>query len=224
LHHFIWRTFGLSPRRVLQRGNGFDSEALARAGTYLEGYWQSERYFQDIEPTIREELQFANAPDPENAALLDDIAGRPAISLHVRRGDYLLPKHQLMYAGCSLEYYRNAVDFIAASANIDPVVYVFSDDTEWARDSLQLKAHTRIVSHNGVERAHEDLRLMSACRHHIIANSTFSWWGAWLNASPDKIVVAPKTWTLDPAIYNPDILPASWRAMENTKPQAAGVS
>src|SRR4029079_380527 len=112
----------------------------------------------------------------------------------------------------SLGYYSRAMDFIASRVS-DPVFCLFSDDPEWVRDNLRHQATVVPMTINGPDRGFRDVQLMSACRHHILANSSFSWWGAWLNPSPDKIVVAPTPWFLNQALDTRDLLPPGWIAM-----------
>lgn len=205
----------LSPRLVKQTGPGFDETLLAPlTDVYLAGYWQSERYFADAADTIRADFQFTTPPDPDNADHLKRIGAAQSISLHVRRGDYLLPEVLPRFGSPTAKYYSDAIDLIASKMGAEPVIYVFSDEPEWARDNLVLPFETRVMAHNGPDKNYEDMRLMSACRHHVIANSSFSWWGAWLNPSPDKIVVAPKRWFIDPELDNPDIAPDTWLRLD----------
>jgi hypothetical protein len=179
-------------------------------GTYLRGVFQSERYFADQEAALRHDLAFADPPDADNRTMLAEIGGSLSVSLHVRRGDYVSsPKIASVHGAVGLDYYARAAALIAERAGADPLVFVFSDDPAWAGENLRLGFPMRIVDHNG-ERATEDLRLMAACRHHILANSSFSWWGAWLNPSADKIVVAPRPWFRDPALDDSTIVPDSW--------------
>lgn len=183
-------------------------------GTLLKGYWQSERYFADQEAAVRADFQFTEAPKGETARLLAEIEAAPAVSLHIRRGDYVSnAKYNAAHGTTGLDYYRKAADVVANAMPQDPVIYAFSDDPEWVRDNLSLPFELRFVSHNDGSTAHDDLRLMSACEHHIIANSSFSWWGAWLNPSKTKTVVAPAQWFGDPAKVNPDITPPSWHRL-----------
>lgn len=182
--------------------------------TLLKGYWQTERYFADHDPTIREDLSFAEPPAGETARLLDEITRRPAVSLHIRRGDYVTnTKYAATHGTTAMDYYRAAARHVAETANIDPVIYAFSDDPAWVEENLALAFEMRFVSHNDGSTAHDDLRLMSACRHHVIANSSFSWWGAWLNPNSDKVVVAPKQWYVAADTDNPDIVPETWVRM-----------
>lgn len=212
LRYLIWRGFKLRPHLFRENGlsynAGFDSTGN---GTYLKGYWQSERYFKSVEAVLRADLKIVTPPSPVNAAILAELAERPAISLHIRRGDYVQnARTNATHGTCSLDYYRRALDLIAARMSEKPVIFAFSDDPAWMRENLVLPYEMRVMDQNGSDRNYEDLRLMSACRHHIIANSSFSWWGAWLNPSVDKIVVAPKNWFANPKMENPDICPPSW--------------
>lgn len=179
-------------------------------GVYLNGYWQSERYFSDMADLIREDLTFSSVPEGRNAALAREIGSCQAVSLHVRRGDYVSNEiiHRI-HGVCSLDYYERAIALITSRVN-NPVFFIFSDDPDWVREHFKLPYPTQIVGHNGPEHSYEDMRLMSLCHHHIIANSSFSWWGAWLNPSKDKIVVAPKRWFNTYDADTSDLCPDSW--------------
>ncbi|MBT1155131.1 alpha-1,2-fucosyltransferase [Aminobacter anthyllidis] len=216
LRYYLWHASGRFPRRLKENGLGFDADMVApRTNLWLDGYWQSERYFADCIDTIRDDFRIVTPPSDENAKHLAAIAACPAISLHVRRGDYLLPENQALFAACSKQYYAKAVDLMASKMAEEPVIYVFSDDPDWARDNLSFPVEKRVMGHNGRDADYEDMRLMSACRNHIIANSSFSWWGAWLNPAPDKIVIGPASWFADSSASNPDILPDSWLKLSN---------
>jgi len=190
---------------------GFDSAVLRTIGpAYLGGYWQSERYFADISDQLRAELTVANAPEGRNAEQLHRILQEPTVSLHVRRGDYVADRRTNAFHGtASLDYYRRALDRIG-SIQADAHLLVFSDDIPWVRANLQTDFPITYVDWNGPEQAYEDLRLMAACRHHIIANSSFSWWGAWLDPSSRKLVLAPERWYSDPTVRTVDLIPKSW--------------
>nr|WMC98750.1 alpha-1,2-fucosyltransferase [Aminobacter aminovorans] len=216
LSYYLWHATGRFPTRVRENGLGFDPAMLSpRSNLWLDGYWQSECYFADCIEVIANDFRIVTPPSPENARHLAAIAACPAISLHVRRGDYLLPENQALFAACSRQYYARAVDMMMSKMTEEPVIYVFSDDPDWARDNLAFPVEKRVMGHNGRDADYEDMRLMSACRHHIIANSSFSWWGAWLNPSPDKIVIGPAEWFADPKASNPDILPDGWLPLSN---------
>ena len=120
-----------------------------------------------------------------------------SISLHVRRGDFINENSTNKTHGvCSIEYYKKAIDFIAKKIS-NPVFFIFSDDTKWVYENMKLQFKYFVVDINDHKFAYEDLRLMSKCNHHILANSSLSWWGAWLNESENKVVVAPKIWFAD---------------------------
>jgi hypothetical protein len=197
--------------RFAQRLDHFDPDMLQLSGSvYLEGYWQSERYFQDIQQIIRQDFTFRHAPDAENQKMAHVIVSTNAVSLHIRRGDYVSnPRFSRKFGTCSLQYYQSAVTRVAAKVR-DPCFFVFSDDIDWARDNLRLQYPVTFVAHNGADRDYEDLRLMSLCKHHIIANSSFSWWGAWLCAYPEKMVIAPNAWFRIPGRDTQDLIPGSW--------------
>jgi hypothetical protein len=189
----------------------FDPNILkVPSDVYLDGYWQSEKYFKDIGSMIRREFSVKCQPDIETEKIIEQIQSVNAISLHVRRKDYVSNLDTNKIHGiCSLEYYHNAMKFIANKVN-SPTFYIFSDDPEWVKLNLQLDFPMTFVTHNGPEKNFEDLRLMSLCKHNIVANSTFSWWGAWLNRNPEKIVIAPRKWFNDPSINTDDLIPKNW--------------
>ncbi len=177
---------------------------------YLQGYWQSEKYFKDIEKIIRDDFTFSEEPDYQNKQMADTIKCCEAVSLHVRRGDYVSNPVTTEYHGiCSEDYYRRAVREVERYCK-NPQFFVFSDDPSWAKENLETGYPTTIIDFNGSEKDYEDLRLMSLCQHHIIANSSFSWWGAWLSWNPQKIVIAPKKWFNRPEINTQDLIPESW--------------
>ncbi|MEO1139848.1 MAG: alpha-1,2-fucosyltransferase [Pseudomonadota bacterium] len=208
LRYGLWRAFGASPRIYREKTLGFDPALLTLPkGSYLHGYWQSERYFASIADQLRTDLTFTTALDDANAAMATQIdrAANPT-AFHVRRGDYIASG---TYAAMTPDYYRAAARHIAEQAG--PITcFVFSNDPSWAQDNLNLGHETVIVDINDETTGHFDLHLQSLCAHNVIANSTFSWWAAWLNPDPDKIVVAPKSWFNDPKLSNPDLIPLRW--------------
>ena len=196
---------------VSERSFAFDPSVLsASAACYLRGYWQSPKYFAAIEPQIRREFTVRAPLEGRNLELSQEMAGSMSVSLHVRRGDYASNAHTNRFHGtCGPEYY-----VAAEAALIERLgafrLFVFSDDPEWARANLRLESPVTFVHHNGPERDYEDLRLMSLCHHHIIANSTFSWWGGWLCANDAKLVVAPRAWFRGVNHDTSDLVPESW--------------
>lgn len=181
-----------------------------RGNIYLDGMWQSEKYFQDVVALIRHNFTLKESPRGQNAKLVEHIRSVEAVSLHVRRGDYVTnPATSRVHGVCSPDYYAGAVRLMMTKT-LKPHLFVFSDDTAWARENLRLAVPVTIVAHNNSYHVHEDLRLMSMCRHHIIANSSFSWWGAWLNPGAGKIVIAPRQWYRNPQVDTRDCLPGDW--------------
>lgn len=176
---------------------------------YLDGYWQSEKYFDACTVEIRDEFAVRDPLEGRNLELAELISETESVSLHVRRGDFVNNAEASNYHGiCGLEYYDHAIKRISEDVS-HPAFYVFSDDPTWVKANLVIPFPTTFISHNA-SRGHEDLRLMSLCKHNIIANSSFSWWGAWLNQNSDKIVVAPSRWFTNPKIDTRDLLPESW--------------
>ena len=180
---------------------------------YLVGYWQSEKYFQEHASVIRADFTFQTPLVNRNAGLAEQIAKVNAVSLHVRRGDYASNPKTLIKHGLSpLSYYEAAINYIARYVE-EPHYFVFSDDIDWVLTNLKIKHPCCYVVHNRGSESYNDMRLISLCRHHIIANSSFSWWGAWLNPSTTKIVVAPKHWFNDYPVDISDLFTESWIAL-----------
>jgi len=176
---------------------------------YVDGYWQSEKYFSDVEDIIRREFRFRNEPDDRNRNMAKEISNMESVSVHVRRADYLSDPKNRIFATCSLEYYNTCAAMITEKVP-DAQFYIFSDDSNWVKENLHLDFPATFVTHNDAARAHEDLRLITLCKHHIIANSSFSWWGAWLSANTEKIVLAPRNWFTDPSFDSRDLIPSAW--------------
>lgn len=176
---------------------------------YLVGYWQSEKYFLKVATQIREDFLFQLPLEDENAELAKQIDQLSAVSLHVRRGDYANnPKTAATHGLCSLDYYREAIFHISKHVQ-KPHFFVFSDDIAWVKSNLKIAFPHQYVDHNLGADSYNDMRLMSLCKHHIIANSSFSWWGAWLNPSTEKIVIAPGKWFANETNIT-DLIPNHW--------------
>lgn len=176
---------------------------------YLQGYWQSEKYFLDAAAEVRQDFTFRPALTPQNAHLCEQIRQVNAVSLHVRRGDYANnPQTTATHGMCSLDYYRQAIQHVSERVS-QPHFFVFSDDMAWVKSNLEISFPCHYVDHNQGAESYNDMRLMSLCQHHIIANSSFSWWGAWLNPRVDKIVIAPKQWFAKTTNVQ-DLLPQKW--------------
>ena len=183
------------------------------ASSYLYGYWQSASYFNDFENVIRSDFQFKNPLDEHNKDVAGLITNSNSISLHIRRGDYANNSQNLLRHGlCSVGYYQNAVEFILHHV-VDPTIFVFSDDIDWARHNLNLCVPSYFISHNTGPDSYIDMQLMSLCRHHIIANSSFSWWGAWLASWEKQIVIAPQPWFEDAQMDARDLTLPNWHLL-----------
>ncbi len=177
--------------------------------SYLLGYWQSEKYFIDAANEIRTDLTFKSPLSSKNAELAAAIRLGNSISLHVRRGDYTSnPKTTATHGLCSLEYYRSAIQYVIERVE-RPSFYIFSDDPAWVRENMKIGYPSVYVDHNHGAESYNDMRLMGLCKHHIIANSSFSWWGAWLNPDSEKIVVAPRKWFANNNDVS-DLFPSGW--------------
>lgn len=189
----------------------FSSDILRTSkDVYLDGYWQSEKYFADVGDVVKREFVIKYEQDHRSREVGEEIRNAQSVCIHVRRGDYLSESTTNQVHGvCGLDYYDRCVRFLAERIP-NPQFFVFSDDIGWTRQNLHLEYSTTFVDHNGATREYEDLRLMSMCKHNIIANSSFSWWGAWLNTNPGKMVLAPRRWFNDPSLDTRDLLPDSW--------------
>lgn len=199
-------------KQVRQRGNGFNNEVLNLGDNiYLDGWWQDERYFKDIRPLLLDELELKPKPNHQNAEWLERIKSKNSVSVHIRRGDYVDNKLTNRFHGV-LEpaYYQKALERLAKTADDKNLnLFVFSNDINWCKQNLKFKYQTVFIDADNS--GAEDMRLMKNCRHNIMANSSFSWWGAWLNQNPNKVVVAPKVWFQDKqANRETSIVPPGW--------------
>jgi len=202
-----------------QRFFHFDPEVLdAPDNVYITGSFISEKYFEDIEDIIRDELSFKTPQSKKDEDTNKMMADKESVSIHIRRGEVVQEsQNQDIYNFIEAEYFNVCVDYVANHVQ-NPHFFVFSDDIEWVKKNFRVGYPTHYVDHNddGVDYRvdagsdFQDMRLMSECRHNIITNSSFSWWGAWLNRNPKKIVCAPKEfvriWNFD----NKDVVPADW--------------
>lgn len=185
----------------------YDSEIVQNypnENLYLDGYWQSYRYWERYETEIRQIFTFQNALQEKNALFYEKIHETESVALHIRRGDYVQKTSVVQhYYQCPMTYYEQAIREISQKLE-KPHFFIFSDDIEWCKANVTLDfPHIYIDSGNNLI----DLQLMSACKHQIIANSSFSWWGAWLNPNPQKILIAPPKWFNDEKIQITDLFP-----------------
>jgi hypothetical protein len=176
--------------------SNFRSDVLSRPDyTYYDGYWQNEKYFVDYAEDVRKTFTFPSF-DEDNHHVAAFLQSEESVSIHVRRGDYLGIG---AYSGiCTIDYYREAILEIKRQCSSVSLFCIFSDDVDWCTRHLSpLMGQTpfKIVDWNKDKNSFRDMQLMSCCKHNIIANSSFSWWGAWLNSNPNKIVIAPRKWS-----------------------------
>ncbi|MBI4224882.1 MAG: alpha-1,2-fucosyltransferase [Candidatus Sungbacteria bacterium] len=194
------RTFAYDPDVFLQKNN-----------TYFDGFWQTEKYFHGIESELRKQITLAKPFSEYSQTISNEIKKTNAVSLHVRRTDYVTdPKSSVFHGICSMQYYQKAIEYIAQRVD-SPHFFIFSDDYEWSVENFKFLQFPYTCISNGADKNYEDMTLMSQCQYHIIANSSFSWWGAWLDPRKDKIVIAPKQWFANaPKNDTKDLLPDTW--------------
>lgn len=173
------------------------------------GYFQSPKYFSDVDDIIRLDFRFKNI-SRQSLEVVDEIKRCDSVSIHVRRGDYLThPAAYSAHGVCTELYYSRAISFIKKHV-VSPKFFVFSDDMPWVKENLFKEENVFFVSHNKCEKSYEDMYLMSQCKHNITANSSFSWWGAWLNSEKEKIVIVPEDWFADKTLSSKDMFPDEW--------------
>jgi len=185
---------------------GFHPIPLLSNPTCLTGYFQSAKYFQSIQEEIRKEFQISCPKTPRYHSDAELIANSDSLVVHVRRGDYL--KNRL-YHVCDAEYFQRAAAQLIKDRPRSEV-FVFSDDLQWARDSLRFPVPTSFIQHEGPDSAALELSLMALGKSFVISNSTFGWWGAWLSTAPAKRVVAPARWFARMKDKAPDLIPDEW--------------
>lgn len=207
---------GIQMSKYFVENNFSYNTNIKKAGKdcFLCGYWQSPKYFDSIESLIRDEFTFYDPLEGKNLEIVSMIKKANSVSLHIRRTDFGKAISNNIHGICSLDYYHNAVKYILTQINM-PHFFVFSDDIKWAEENLKLPYQSTFISGNDGGKSYIDMQLMSQCKHNIIANSSFSWWGAWLNANPCKIVIAPKQWFSNDNLnaQTNDLIPDRWIRM-----------
>lgn len=182
------------------------------SSVYLKGYWQSELYFSSIDSIIKE--KYLLEPNCYKNALdfIQQLSLQESVSIHVRKGDYLKAPYNTVYAELNNEYYKRAIEFLK---EICPSIktYVFTDDPAWVEAHLDLGIPFELASGKKTNSMFEDFQAMRSCKYHVIANSSFSWWTAWLSAHQDKQVVAPRNWFKDIQEDTTDLIPKSWNIL-----------
>jgi len=181
-----------------------------KLSVYLNGYFQNEKYFSDIRAILLKEFTLNKEINEETKKTKEIILKSEAVCLNVRRGDYLRPDYLKIYGICSMEYYTKALEYIKQRVE-NPLICIFSDDPEWVKK--EFKIDNVLFTDNRTISDYEQMYLMSLCKHNIMANSSFSWWGAWLNQNPNKIVIGPKQWLVNKSSEELDIMPKDWIKM-----------
>ncbi len=204
---------GFNPLIVSEKHYQYDEQVLNTnvLSTYMKGYWQSEKYFEDVEKNIRQDFTFKTSISAHLLPLVDEIQEKNSVCFHLRRlhgfADGKVNNEGVAFHGSSgMVYYKKAIEILAEKEK-NLHFYIFSDSPSWAKENIKLSFPITFMEGN---KDYEDLQLMSLCKHHIIANSSFSWWSAWLNANPAKIVCAPDEWFADKSVNTKDIYPSSW--------------
>lgn len=192
-NRIIGKIFPYKKKIYNEKGMFFDSNIFRLRDAYIKGYWQSERYFLDIRNILLQKFKFPECRDEKNSQYLKQIKEGISVSIHVRRGDYLTETNRKIYGNiCTIEYYQKAIKYFEEKYP-EVCFFVFSNDVKWTKENLQMR-HAVYVEGNSEENGYKDMYLMTQCKHNIIANSSFSWWGAWLNQNEEKEVVAPSKW------------------------------
>ena len=202
-----WRWFTF---RILKRIHvTFEPRVLNwRGDIFLDGYWQSPCYFESIHDTLLTDFTLVDPLSPAGSTFTSQMQSVVSVSIHVRRGDYVKnPRVLAEFGVCSIDYYQTAITHIKTTYP-NPTFFIFSDDMAWAKENLAVGEGAVYVSDPTIT-DYQELILMSKCQHNIIANSSFSWWGAWLNQNRDKIVVTPAPW-FESAPFDKSLIPNSW--------------
>lgn len=210
----LWMLLGKDPANHLYKEKNdyvYDPDFFSCPdGSYVSGFWQTEKYFLDIEDTLRKDFSFRRGPSGNNEKWMKQIQSCHSVSVHIRRGDVItVAKTNKLYGTITNDYYRNAIQKMI-EFNKDSVFFFFSDDMEWVKENIRTSHPSFYIDGNDDAHNYEDLRLMSSCKNHIIANSSFSWWGAWLNPDKQKKVIGPANWMSSRNISETDHIPASW--------------
>ena len=206
------KLFNIKNTEYVEQGFSYNSN-LDYQKSYFAGLWQSEKYFLEIKDEVKDFFTFSDPQDRTNIELLKKIKDSDSVSIHVRRGDYL---NSPLHGGiCDVDYYKNAIEYIRTNIE-SPVVFIFSNDMQWSKENLHLSDANYIDWNQGVN-SFRDMQLMSECKHNVIANSTFSWWGAWLNKNSDKIVIAPSKWFNSEDLDTRDLIPDGWIKTSTTR-------
>jgi hypothetical protein len=205
---FIRRKFISQPGKE-KMPNTFDHSVMELGpNIYLEGWWQTPKYFEEYQEVIRNDFTLKAPLSEKSQQLAEEIKNAVSACIHVRRGDYV--GNAFHDVGLGESYYKEGLAYISSKVDVEKI-YVFSDDIEWCKNNLHFDIETMFVGPEYAgKKGEEHVMLMSMCKHFIIPNSSFAWWGAWLSAASEKIVIAPKRWFADASIDTTDLIPAQW--------------
>lgn len=194
---------------------GYEARMLKTRARYLDGYFQSYKYLEPLRAELLKEVSLKEDLSLKYGNLISEMAAVNSVAVHIRRGDYVSDaKTRSAHFICDLAYYERAMDLmkekLASAGKIGaPIFYIFSDDIAWAKENLKTADKLVFVSSPEIK-DYEEMMLMSRCRHNIIANSSFSFWGAWLNQNPGKIVIGPREWNRKFQRAYRDLMPEEW--------------
>lgn len=196
--------------KYIEQSPDFDQSFFDNKGhLVIEGYFQSYKYFKHLKQELIKDFELLESLNEDNKGMLKAILNKNSVCIHVRRGDYVTLKSASEFHGlCDINYYNQAIELIESKVN-DPYYFIFSDDIAWCQENFNNNSAT-FVDINSTKKAHLDMYLMQNCKYFIIANSTFSWWGAWLSSYDDKIVISPKNWFINENINIEDRIPQEW--------------
>ena len=202
----------LRPKVVREDLSTFDPKMIGLKGNfYLNGYFTSEEFFKDYAPIIRKEFTLSNEMSQTNVQWSEKMKQCNSVCISLRLTDFL---HNPLHNVCSLEYYHNGLKEVERLSGEEITVFIWSDDNDWTKENFKPPYKCHYMTHNHPD-FHEDLRLMTHCKHHVIPNSTFSWWGAWLAEHENQIVIAPKRWLNSEEIEYGHVIPDRWHKIEN---------
>lgn len=204
------KTFGfIKINKYFEKPENIYNEKLLKLNNcVIEGYFQVAKYYDAIRDKLLSDFTPKKEPNSKNKKMLNLIHSTNSVSIHVRRGDYV--KLQQIHGLCNLDYYKHAIKYITKHVS-NPHFFIFSDDIQWVKDNLKIDCPCEYIDFNNGRDSAWDMWLMANCKHNIIANSSFSWWGAWLNPKTDKIVIAPKQWFANGTAT--DIVPIDWKRL-----------
>lgn len=198
----------LNPDHYTEKSLLRDSNFMQIKSGYIEGYFQSEKYFKKYKTKIRSDFSFILPISHQSTEILKKIQSTNSVSLHIRRGDYLKGDNINYHGICPIDYYHQAISYLKSKEE-NLTFFFFSDDIGRVKENFKIK-NKYFIDRNKGKDSRQDMKLMSECKHNIIANSSFSRWGAWLNANPSKIVIAPKQRFANEELESLDIIPDNW--------------